>query len=125
MGGKCIYNLNDAILTGRKFVIVTLLWLVTYPTIITWPIGFFMTSSTNNDNNAENNTKKTGAEQFSAPENVLVELRQKIDQVDGEILQLISNRAKLAQDVAIFKKNTQMRWIQTLSSIVQSVKHKY
>ena len=63
-----------------------------------------MTSSTNNDNNAENNTKKTGTEQFSAPENVLVELRQKIDQVDGEILQLISNRAKLAQDVAIFKK---------------------
>jgi len=63
-----------------------------------------MTSSTNNDNN-HNNSKTTPAkEQFTAPEDVLVELRQKIDHVDGEILQLISNRAKLAQEVAVFKK---------------------
>lgn len=65
-----------------------------------------MTSSTNNDNN-HNNSKTTPAkEQFTAPEDVLVELRQKIDHVDGEILQLISNRAKLAQEVAVLQKRT-------------------
>ncbi len=41
---------------------------------------------------------------FNVPATDLNQLRQKIDKVDGEILQLISNRAKLAQEVADYKK---------------------
>lgn len=65
-----------------------------------------MDSSTNNDNKIgsemANNNENSNTKSESV--NVLSELRQKIDQVDGDILQLISNRAKLAHQVGEYKK---------------------